>query len=362
MKKIFFFISDYKLGVTTLLAEQALSLSKLTTLEFVFIGGSEEQEPGLINKLKSNKINPVLTQNFDAHSEFFKKFSFLWEKIKYYKPDHIHVQNNWQLLIITLIKLFTFSHFKIVYTIHGYRHNFRFRSYITKWAIMIFVLLFADSVIAPSSFVRNKFYLIKYKTKVIFLGIDDSYFVSNSIPMLKKNDIRIIFAGQFRHGKNQFEIISAFSKFIKKQNDTSFTLILPGNGPLRSYCLNYVNYLGLGKRIFFPGQLSKQEVFNLYSTSNIALIASNTETFGQCISEPFSQGLCVITKKVGVASDIIKHKVNGFFFSSEREIEPILSILSNDPEIIPALGQKAFESRDQFKWENIAQQFLSIYL
>lgn len=361
MKKVLFFISDYKLGITTLLVEQALSLSRLNTLNFSFIGGSGEQEHGLLDKLKANKINPFIIKDFDDHNKLFKKTVIVWKLIKLDNPDYIHVQNNWQFALINLIKVFTFSDFKVIYTIHGYRHNFRIRSYITRWLIMFFLLLFADTVIATSSYVKNKFFLIKHKTKVIFLGIDDSFFANNTIPPLNKNDIRIVFAGQFRHGKNQYNIISAFFEFIKKQNDSFFRLILPGDGPLRDNCIKHANTLGLQNRVLFPGQLSKYVLFKLYSTSNIALIASNSETFGQCISEPFSQGLCIITKKVGVAEDVIDHKLNGYFFTSEDEIEPILSILSKNPDTISTLGQKAFETRDQFKWENIACKFLNIY-
>jgi glycosyltransferase involved in cell wall biosynthesis len=361
MKKVLFFISDYKLGVTTLLTEQAIALHQLKNIDISFIGGEGEQENGLFDKLKANNIEPHIIKDFDTHKNPFRKLSLLKKYINTVDPDYLHVQNNWQFCLIYLNKITSFARYKIVYTIHGYRHNFRLRSYLARWIIMLLLLAFADAVIATSSNTKKKFPLVKYKTKIIFLGIDNCFFKVKNAPPFDKSKIKILFAGQFRHGKNQDLLINGLKTFITATDDQAFSLILPGDGHLCGYCKELAHNLGIGNRVEFPGHLSRIEMVALYSTSNISIIPTNSETFGQCISEPFAMGLCVITKRVGVAEDILKDASNGFFFNTEPELVEILMKLKNNPDIIQTMGNMAFKSRNIFSWDSIAEKYLSIY-
>lgn len=64
---------------------------------------------------------------------------------------------------------------------------------------------------------------------------------------------------------------------------------------------------------FFPGLCSKRQTKELYLQSNIGIVSSNSETFGQSIVEPFVLGRCILTTAVGVAPDIIATGKMGSF-------------------------------------------------
>lgn len=359
--KVLFFISDFKVGVTSLLAEQAIALSKVDRLNMYFIGGTNEQEPGLVDRLHQQHIKPILVDRLDEHCKLLAKAKVLKQVISEIMPDYVHVQNNWQLLLVSLIKFFGRQPFKVIYTIHGYRHNYYFRSFLARWLIIVELLLLSNTVIITSSFVKKKFPLVRFKSKIAFLGTDPAFFSKNDVPNIDPLAVNMVFAGQFRHGKNQDLLIQAFHNFVLTSGNKSFNLILPGEGPLKQHCVDLVNHLHLNDRVYFPGQLSRKEMVNLYFTSNIAVVPSNSETFGQCISEPFVTGLCVISRRVGVAEDIIDHEKNGFLYSSAAELENILLHLEHHPELIAAAGRMALKTRMKFSWDHIAHNFITIY-
>lgn len=128
----------------------------------------------------------------------------------------------------------------------------------------------------------------------------------------------MIFPAQFRHGKNQDVIIRAFAKHIKQTNDGDSRLILPGAGDLLNEMKRLADSLGISNRVEFPGLLSKEDIRQLYLKSNIGIVSSNSETFGQSIVEPFVLGRCVISRPVGIANDIIQNGVNGYIYNHEK--------------------------------------------
>jgi glycosyltransferase involved in cell wall biosynthesis len=52
----------------------------------------------------------------------------------------------------------------------------------------------------------------------------------------------------------------------------------------------------------------------------IAIVPTNSETFGHCIAEPLVLQRILITKHVGVAIDVVRHGENGFFFETKEDL------------------------------------------
>ena len=97
----------------------------------------------------------------------------------------------------------------------------------------------------------------------------------------------------------------------------------------------------------FPGLLCKEDVRLLYLKSNIGIVSSNSETFGQSIVEPFVLGRCVISTPVGIANDIIQNGVNGYIYTSQKDLV----------EKFDYLYTHNFKERDLFNWERISQVY-----
>jgi glycosyltransferase involved in cell wall biosynthesis len=359
LNNVIFFASSYKIGLTALLAEQACFLNKQAGDNFLFISGEREQFPCLFEALRKNNVNHEKIVGLDDHKDLFRIIREFNQLVDQYKPGIVHAQTNWQLVISAITKVLYKKKYLIFYTVHGYRHNFRWRSLAARYIIGLCLYLFAYKIVASSSFLKNKFSFLKGRNEIIFLGLDDSFLGEFDPPRL--NGIkRMIFAAEFREGKNQDVLIRALKKYMDKTGDRNVELYLPGKGKkLRGY-KGLVSKLGLGKKVFFPGFLTRNQMIELYRKCQFAVVPSNVETFGLCIAEPFALGRVVISRHVGVADDIIMHGENGFLYDTEEELVELLVKILPDEEKCTMVARKAFDGRDAFRWSNLTERYLAL--
>lgn len=357
-KRILFFASDYSIGLSSLLVDQTTAFYK-NGLNICAIAGEKEQEPSLSIKVNEVGIELYRITGLDEHRDFHNLAIAIKNIIIKERTTIIHVQNNWQLALITYIKyiLIRNNDIKIFYTLHGFRHNIPLKSFIARIIIGTSLLLFADKVICMSHYLEKKFSLLSYKIILLPLGVSDIFFTNNCIAPLPSDGLFMIFPAQFRKGKNQDIIIRAFASYLKQTNDSTSILILPGTGPLLSSMKLLVDDLNIKSRVNFPGFCTKEEIKRLYIQCNIGIISSNSETFGQSIVEPFVLGRCILTKKVGIAPDIIQEGNNGFFFDTENDLCLLLKKISSDTDIITKIGNHNFSQRDLFRWKSICAKY-----
>lgn len=362
MKNLLFFASDFKIGLSALLTDQLIAL-KNAGINVVAIAGENEQEKGLNDLLKEKKVNIIRIQGLDNHNDFKRLVSEISTIVKEYKIDLIHVQNNWQLALAGAIKTKTLFKKtpKIIYTLHGFRNNHPIKAKIAQAVIGTGLFVLADHVICMTQYLKKKFNLLSYKIKIIPLGVKESYF-EKSFTAPRTDGLHLIFPAQFREGKNQDLIIKAFANFISQSRDSKSTLTLPGNGDLIDKMKDLVKDLGIESRVSFPGFVSKDEIKKMYLDSNIAIVASNSETFGQSIVEPYVLGRCIISTPVGIAPEIIKEGENGYLFKTQEELSDFLLKLNNNKDLLISIGKLNFKNRDKFSWNNISEIYKGTFI
>lgn len=360
MKKLLYFTSDYKIGISALLTDQLLSIHK-SGIDVIGVGGDNEQEPGLNSMLRGNGVRLKIINGLDEHTNYARLVERIQQIVSENAIDVIHVQNNWQLAISFAVKcrLMFRQKLEIIYTLHGFRHNSRIKSHIAQAVIGSALFLATDHVICMTEYLRKKFRLLSYKINLIPLGVKDDFFVQE-YQQPATDCLRLIFPAQFRKGKNQDMIIRAFGRYVKETTDHHSTLTLPGNGPLLEDARVLAKRLGIDKQVIFPGFQSKNDIMRLYLDSNIAIVASNSETFGQSIVEPFVLGRCVLSTPVGIAPEIIKDGENGFLFNNEDSLYRKLLIISSNIGILKVFGKYNYSQRDAFRWDIITSTYVKM--
>lgn len=355
--KILFFVES-GLGNSALLVDQLSALYKKHKSVYAILS-DKDQEEGLTSKIKELSIPYSILPGIYRHHSFKQEAHILKHIIMKEGINIIHVQTNWELILVSYIKYFLkVNHpIKIVYTIHAFRNNHIFKSYIAQILIGLSLFLFADKIICMCNYLKKKFKLLSYKTILLPLGISDSLFFS-SRESLEIDKLKLIYPAQFRKGKRQDLVIKAFAKYKKITGDTKSILILPGNGELLDSMKQLSKELSCEQQIIFPGFCSKEEILRLYKTCNTAIISSISETFGQCIVEPYVLGLNIITTKVGIAPDIIINQMNGRYFKNEEELISILIYFHNNPDKIKQFGDYNYEKRNSFRWDIITEKYL----
>lgn len=356
---LLFFCSDYKVGLTTALSEQAIEIKKLSNINLSCISSEKEMEQGLHSRLKGNCIDMTIVPHLDEHSDFKRLVREVSHTIKEKSITHVNVHNNWQLAIVSYIKYRRIipCKFKIIYTIHGYRHNSFFKSLLAIFVIGLALLLFADRVISMSSYVSKRFWFVAYKTDLVFYIMNKPEF-NKGINSIEPQPLKLVFPAQFRYGKNQQMLIDAIELYVKETKDYTIKLYLPGDGIYLNECKSIVKSKGLSDNVIFPGKLSHDKVIDLYEESNVAVVASNVETYGRCIAEPFALGRCLVTRKTGVALDIVKDGKNGMFFSSTKELVENLIKLYHSPDLLISIANNAFNDKYLFSAEYVMKNYV----
>ena len=357
MNKVLFFASDFKIGLSALLTDELIAFYR-SGIDIYAVAGEYEQEAGLSEKIRAEKVPISRIQGLDAHADFLRLAEVLSDIILRNDIHIVHVQNNWQLALVSFVKyrLIFKQKIRIIYTIHGFRNYSLLKSYFAQIVIGTALFLFADKVICMSSYLKRRFRLLSYKIELLPLGVPQSFFMPE-MPLLPQYGLQVIFPAQFRPGKNQDIIIQAFAKHIKKTQDKVSKLILPGSGELLPEMKKLAAQLNISTRVEFPGQLSKEAIRQLYLEANIGIVSSNSETFGQSIVEPFVLGRCVVSTPVGIALDIIKKGENGYIFTNQNDLVELLGYLYNHQSEINRIGANNFRERNLFHWNRISLEY-----
>lgn len=354
--KVLMFLSCHGCGLTSLCTQQALSFGKSRSLRLAFISDNREQEPGLLDTLARAGREIHLITNLDDHREFTSKARQLRGAIARFGPDVIHVQTNWQLALAVRARLSGADRARIVYTIHGFRHNSLLKAPLARAAISGALLLTADKVITPSSFVYERFAILGARRWPLYLGIDEEYLRHPKVTP-RNNPRTIIFAGQFRPGKNQEWLIRATAQYIKHTGDRRIRLVLLGHGSTYRKCQDIAHSLGIAANVHMPGACNRASVLEYYTSASCAAIATNSETFGHCVVEPYCLGVPVLSRPVGVARDIIRHGQTGWLFNSQNELADLLIRILPDDTRLAAVSASAFANRHLFSWDRIRSSY-----
>ncbi len=357
MKRIIYCTSSYQIGLTSLLTDQACALVRYAPERFLFLSGEKEQHPGLFERLRNAGAHYTVINGFDEHSNFFELVDQIASLAKQFQPDSIHVQTNWQLAVAVYAKYRHRYSYSLYYTLHGYRHNYAFRSFFALYLISLSLSLFVDKVYVSSTFLKKKFSLLKNKIEILFLGVDEEFF-THAAPLPSIQEKKIIFPGEFRAGKNQAMLIQAVREYIDLSGNPAVTLYLPGAGEKLEACKALARTIGIGKNVVFPGFLNRKQLLELYQECHCAVVPTNNETFGLSIVEPFVLGRVVISRRVGIAGDILLNAYNGFLFDTESELAGILVSVFGDERLMRQVAQRTAEGRDAFRWDNITRQYL----
>lgn len=354
--KLLHVASSHIMGLTNQETQLALAYKNLGNVDLTVVSGENEQVSGSFSALRASGIPFVIIKGFDEHNEISRLIIEFKELVKKNRPDFVSVNTNWQLVIAALARLFGREKYKIIYTIHGFRHNHAIKSIVARVLIGTLLLLFADLINAPTEYVRKKFRLLNYKTNSVPLGEDELFFMKRKLPEFSK-PLSFCFAGQFRKGKNQDALIHAFFKYREKTHDTQARLVLPGSGELLESCKALAYRLGVSKQVIFPGQLNRIEMVDTYLDCQIAIVATNSETFGHCVAEPLVMQRIVLSRPVGIAADVIVHGVNGYLFETTSQLVTIMTTLHMIQETdLIRISQKAGEVGMKFRWEEVAKK------
>ena len=202
--------------------------------------------------------------------------------------------------------------------------------------------------------------IIMKKSMVVPNGINP-FFLKNKYnrPELgNKNDIKLIYVGEFTKNKN----IEISIKVARKLKDLGYNIsfIIVGGGGNNEYNIKKLARINKDIVEICDRIKERKKMLNMYRKSNIFIMPSQNETFGLVYGEAMSQGLPVIYSKGQGIDGYFKDGTVGYSVNPKdindivKKIEMILGNYNN-------ISKNSYDLVEKFSWERIAQTYNHIY-
>jgi 1,2-diacylglycerol 3-alpha-glucosyltransferase len=131
-------------------------------------------------------------------------------------------------------------------------------------------------------------------------GLPENYFLASS---------------RFIEKKNLPRLLEAYAAYVAQVGTDAWSLVMLGDGPLKTALTNQIASLGLADKVLFPGFKQYHELPIYYGLARVFIHASTTEQWGLVVNEAMASGLPVlVSERCGCAPDLVKNGVNGFTF------------------------------------------------
>ena len=219
----------------------------------------------------------------------------------------------------------------------------------------------ADKIIAVSNLTR-KTIIEKYN-----INPDKVFTVYNAVePVLKKDygshktikDRIVTFLGRITLQKGPEYFIEAAYEVLQRMDNVRF--VMGGSGELLDRMIKRIASLKIGEKFHFTGFLKGDDVYQLYSLSNVYVMPSVSEPFGISPLEAMQSNVPVIISRQSGVSEILKHTIKIDFWDIHAMADAIYGILNYDG-LVNMFKKHAREEVDNLKWENTAFKVKQIY-
>jgi glycosyltransferase involved in cell wall biosynthesis len=237
-----------------------------------------------------------------------------------------------------------------------------YKEYKVMYFIILFVLRRAQHVVFNTDDQRElyeKYYgLSPKKTSSIYNPVPESKFgalIHTYKAAYANRDKEIVFAGRFIKMKNVESVIKAFAKI----KDTSFNLLLIGEGPTEPELRKLVADLDLASRVTFHPPMSQTELYRRIVNCYYVILPSWTDISPNQIYECLSLGIPFLVTKENYLS-INKHDFPKIDPASVDDIADKMNMLL-DPKTYDTFVDKLEALSFDNTWSNVVHQHIKLF-
>jgi len=212
-----------------------------------------------------------------------------------------------------------------------------------------------DVLIRPE---KNIAVVYNFVNEKIFTRVDASHLKDEF--GIRPEEKVIIHVSNFRRVKRVPDVVKAFSLIAEK---IPAKLLLVGDGPEMPVVGRLVKELGIGDKILFLGRQENLE--ELYSISDLQLLASEKESFGLAILEGMACGVPCIATRIGGIPEVIDDGRTCYLCEcgNVAEMAERAVYLLTHPAIREQFVQAGLETvSNRFSSEKIVKEYEAIYL
>ena len=220
----------------------------------------------------------------------------------------------------------------------------------------------ADKIIAVSNLTRHtvieKYGIHPDKVVTVYNAVDP--LPDKEKLKLKRgiNDKVVTFLGRITLQKGPEYFVQAAYKVLQKMDNVRF--VMAGSGELMEKMIHWTSALGISDRFHYTGFLKGDDVFRMFSISDVYVMPSVSEPFGISPLEAMQSNVpSIISHQSGVA-EILKHAFKVDFWDVDALADAIYGLL-NYPALSTMFKKYGVQEVNDMKWENSGKKVHSIY-
>lgn len=199
---------------------------------------------------------------------------------------------------------------------------------------------------------------LKYKTKVIYNGVDSKRFKPGN---KKYPKFTLLYVGRMDREKGIDLIIKAVSILKQKTNDININVKLIGGGDYLEELKDQATKAGINDLVEFCGQVNNSDLPKYYQMSHVFVLPTRREEgHPMTVSEAYLCGLPVIGTNMGGLSEVIKDKVTGYFINRDdaKDLAEKLDHIIKSPEVLTKMSKNAHEySKLNFSQNSMSKSY-----
>jgi glycosyltransferase involved in cell wall biosynthesis len=165
-------------------------------------------------------------------------------------------------------------------------------------------------------------------------------------------------SSRFVTKKNLPQLLRAYAMYRELESGIPWSLVVVGDGELRSDLFALRHRLNLEEHVLFPGSKNYQELPNYYGLATAFIHASTTEQWGLVVNEAMAAGLPVlVSERCGCAPDLVVPGSNGLVFDpyDVNSIANAMVEIANGSYDLRAMGRSSQEIVAQWSLARFAE-------
>jgi glycosyltransferase involved in cell wall biosynthesis len=223
-------------------------------------------------------------------------------------------------------------------------------------------MMAADRVITVSNFTRNivieKYGIDPSKVFTVYNAVEPVA-VKENLEVNKGFDEKIVtFLGRVTMQKGPEYFIEVANKVLKRMDNVRF--VMAGSGDMLNKMIARAAKLKIMDKFHFTGFLAGDDVYRMYSLSDVYVMPSVSEPFGISPLEAMQSNVPVIISHQSGVAEILNHAIKVDFWDVDAMADAIYGIL-NYPALYNMFTTYGKSEVEGLKWENSALKVKEVY-
>lgn len=219
-----------------------------------------------------------------------------------------------------------------------------------------------NAIVAVSQFVKNILEQNGFNPRRIHVVYNPVSIRKESINKGRGHcPFHILFVGVLDLKKGLRTLINAMPQVCSVIEKVS--LVVVGEGPLKTYFENLVKRMRLEQSIQFLGNISNSHLFSLYESCSIVVVPSIwPEAFGRVVAEAILHNRPIVASDIGGIPELIKGNTLGILVppNNEKSLADAIISLANTYKAANRCSVSAHGYTQKFSVDTIASEFIEI--